>query len=319
MVSESSPDACAQQSMNVETDGWYIDFPGVQTGCMNPERAALASRPPVQGCRDEMKFKRSGSARMGYPVQTDVTMKMPQGNMTMHSEVTDLKTTTLDAALFEVPAGYREVNDQQQLMCMPQMGAMMGMGARGSRPTQTTASGEDGSGEGGEGEGGVQAQRATRPKRTGKVRVGVVKFDVGTAESAIAAADPLRTRLISQIEEVGAEAVPLDVTASDSHEKAEVAAKEQSCDYILYNELAGVAPAAASGSTKAKKLGGFLSKAAGVATGNVPTPTYDASLKFRLFAVGNPTARLESAQGGEPGASSAEASASSATEKKQQT
>ena len=308
ITSESSPDACNQNQMEMETDGWYIDFAGVQVGCVNPERAAMASRPPTSdGCRDQMRFKRSGSARMGYPVQVETTMKGPNGQpFTIRQEVTDLQTTTLDAALFEVPAGYREVQDQRALMCMGDMAAMM----RGARQTQAT-SGEDGSGEGGEGE-GVQTQRASRPKRAGKVRVGLVKFDVGTSDSGMAAADPLRMRLIQQLEEVGAEAVALDVKSSDSRETIEAAAKQQSCDYILYNELAMTAPQA-KGNT-GKKIGGFLSKAAGVASGNVPTPTYDASMKFRLFQTGDANVRLESVATGTSGASSAESAAEPALE-----
>lgn len=310
MTSESSPDACQQNQMEMETDGWYIDFPGVQVGCVNPERAMMASRPPAAGgCRDEMKFKRSGSARLGYPVQVETTMKGPNGQpFTIKQEVTELQNASLDASLFEIPAGYREVKDQQALMCMGDVAAMM----RGSRPTQTTASGEDGSGEGGEGEGSVQTQRAARPKRAGKVRVGVVQFDVPTSESALAAADPLRMSLIRQLEEVGAEAVALDVKSSDSRETIEKAAKEQSCDYILYNELAMTAPQAKGNA--GKKLGGFLSKAAGVASGNVPAPTYDASMKFRLFQTGDANVHLESVATGTSGASSAESAAEPALE-----
>lgn len=307
MTSESSPDACQKQQMDMTTDGWYIDFPGAQIGCASDSSAAVRMRPTQASCRDEMKFKRSGSARIGYPVQVETSMKGENGQtFTIRQEVTELTNATLDAAIFEVPAGYREVNDQQALMCMGDMAAMM----RGARQAQSQV--EDGDTTGGEGEGEAQTTRATRPKRAGKVRVGLVKFQASN-DAASAAAETLRNRLIVDLEEVGAEAVALDVNATDPRDQIEKACREQQCDYLLYNELALTAPAAAKGNA-GKKLGGFLSKAAGVATGNVPTPTFDASFKFRLFDINDPNVRLESVATGAGQSSSAEASATPALE-----
>ena len=69
--------------------------------------------------------------------------------------------------------------------------------------------------------------------------------------------------------------------------EAEVEAKAKQCDFILYTDLTGMKASAA------KKLGGFLGKAAGVGSGGVDKT--EAKVEFQLFAVGETAARLKSA------------------------
>jgi hypothetical protein len=115
MVTESSPDSCSPQKVRMESDGWYIDL---NVGFDCNEQAASAYRAPAQagGCRDTYRMKTVGSVRAGYPVHVTTTMTDQTGNQTSFTqEVTEISQATLDAALFEVPADYREVKDYAEM------------------------------------------------------------------------------------------------------------------------------------------------------------------------------------------------------------
>src|SRR5229473_5000732 len=107
MMSESSPDACQPQQMKMETDGWYINLEyGLSCGSARPPQ--MGGRPAPQGCRDRYQFKRTGPTNLGYPLIETTTMYGSDGSVqfTMSKEVIELSRQTLDAALFDVPAGY---------------------------------------------------------------------------------------------------------------------------------------------------------------------------------------------------------------------
>jgi len=119
MTSESSPDACNQDKMRMETDGWYIDL-NYGLDCQN--QAAMAQSQSYGGnqCRDEYRFKNTGSGKLGFPLDVTTTIYGADGRKTiMKREVVELSRTPLDTALFDVPAGYTEVKDYQQLMGIP--------------------------------------------------------------------------------------------------------------------------------------------------------------------------------------------------------
>ena len=107
---ESSPDACNPTKQRMETDGWYIDLTfGLDCDL---GAAQMAARQPVPqgGCRDRVAMKQVGSGRKGYPLIETTTMFGPDGSamFTSTKEVIDLSRDPLDAALFDVPAGYTE-------------------------------------------------------------------------------------------------------------------------------------------------------------------------------------------------------------------
>lgn len=118
-VVSASEGACNSMNMEMETDGWYADLPG-GASCMTD----MASSFPADqsDCVDEVRYKMEGAVNMGYPLSTTTTIKfnmgadgpaMPTSSSTQ--EVTDVSTATLDRALFEIPAGYREVKSTQEL------------------------------------------------------------------------------------------------------------------------------------------------------------------------------------------------------------
>src|SRR5215203_2741824 len=112
MVMDSTPDACSQNKMKMEIDGWYIDAAFALDCDMG--RAYQSYQPQATGgCRDRYETKQVGLAKKGFPVWEKTTMFGPNGTETFSSinEVIDFSQATLDPSLFDVPAGYREVAD----------------------------------------------------------------------------------------------------------------------------------------------------------------------------------------------------------------
>src|SRR5207244_13035313 len=81
MVTESSPEACAQTKTRMETDGWYIDF-NVEFNCGNQNSGGYNPTAKAGGCRDEYRMKQVGTARTGYPVQVTTTIYDENGKQT---------------------------------------------------------------------------------------------------------------------------------------------------------------------------------------------------------------------------------------------
>lgn len=117
---EASEGACSPMNMEMETDGWYIDFPG---GLNCATDGSSAPSFPQQGdCVDEVRFKTAGTAKLGHPIMTTTTMKFNTGaggpaipSSTSMQEVVEFSTAVLDKALFDIPAGYTEVKTVQEL------------------------------------------------------------------------------------------------------------------------------------------------------------------------------------------------------------
>jgi len=266
MAIESSPDACSPVNQRIETDGWYIDLAfglNCETG-----GSPMMRRPPVAGgCRDRVRVNRQGAARTGYPLIETTTMYGPNGEVTYttNKEVIELSREPLDAGLFDVPAGYVETKNSQELYGMPSVEAMM---------PQTTTGRQSVEGEQG------NLPNASNAKAPGTIRVGVVRIN-NKSDRAVSV-DSLRERLTSEIQSSGIEAVSLNAI---SPSEAGAEAKARQCDFILYTDIAGLKTSAA------KKLGGMFGRAAGV--GGIDKT--EAKVEYRLFAVGETAARLQSA------------------------
>ncbi len=90
-----------------ETDGWYIDLPGL--GCVDSEMKTsfrLSAENP-NGARDRHRYQTKGTARRGYAI--DETTRHTQGRMTYTTTVAlvEWSEAPLDPALFETPADFR--------------------------------------------------------------------------------------------------------------------------------------------------------------------------------------------------------------------
>ena len=258
---DSSPDACSQMKQRTETDGWYIDLP-FGLNCELGRNPMAAGRPARGGCQDRMHFRHEGTGRMGYPLVETTTTYGPDGNAmsTSTKEVIELSQEPLDAALFDVPAGYTETKNSQELFGMPSMDQLMGQAAKQSADDDALPS----------------TQQAKQP---GALRVGVVSINNRTDRQI--STESLRERLIGEIEGAGVDAITLNAASAT---EAEAEAKAKQCDFILYTDVAALKTSAA------KKIGGMFGRVAGV---NGVDKT-EAKIEYKLFAVGDASPRLQS-------------------------
>ncbi len=263
MQIESSPDACSPMKQRMETDGWYIDF-SFGLNCERGGAPQMGGMPSPGGCRDRVRFNRQGAARTGYPLQETTTMYGPDGGVVMTStkEVVELSREPLDAALFDVPAGYVETSNAQELYGMPSMDQLMSQATGRTRVDDDT---------------GANASVSSNRKAPGSIRVGVVQINNRTDRQI--STESLRERLIGEIEGAGVDAIALNASSAS---EAEAEAKAKQCDFILYTDVASMK------SSAAKKLFGRVAGVGGV-------DKTEAKIEYKLFAVGDGTARLQSA------------------------
>ena len=263
---ESSPDACTQTQQRMDTDGWYIDL----TYGLECELSPAQTTTPYTaqgGCRDQTVFKRTGAGRTGYALSETTTMYGPDGKVLFSTtkEVVEISRDPLDAALFDVPAGYTEAKDSSDLYATSAASAMA------SQPNTTAAQSDNSDNN--------SSNTNSETKAPGAVRVGVVTINNRSGKPV--STDSLRARLISNLAGAGLEAIPLNAI---SQTEAEVEAKTKQCDFILYTDLSGLKTSAA------KKIGGML----GQAIGTSGPAKSEAKVEFKLYKAGESTPRLQS-------------------------
>lgn len=112
MEMESNPEACSQMKSKMQIDGWYVDAE-FALECDSGVAYKPYRAPQSSGCQDRYVTKQVGTAKKGYPVWEKMTMFDPNGveSFSTINEVVEFSHATLDASLFDVPAGYREVKD----------------------------------------------------------------------------------------------------------------------------------------------------------------------------------------------------------------
>ena len=261
----ASPDACHPGKMRTELDGWYIDL-NVEFNCdLNRTPTMPTSGMPNVNCRDQVKTRREGTAKTGYPLIETMRYFGNDGQLmfSQTKEVIELSRATLDTALFDIPAGYTEATNTSELYGAPSIASMMsGMNQGqnvGSQPSAPAMSPTTGS-----------------TKRPGSLLVGIVQFNNKAGKPI--PLDSLRQRLIGSITGAGVDAIPLNAS---SQMEAEAEAKVKQCDFILYTDIAAL---------KMNKLGGMF----GSITGVPNVAKTEAKLEYKLFAIGESSPRLSS-------------------------
>jgi hypothetical protein len=260
---ESSPDACSPIKHKSELDGWYIDL-AVALDCQYG-RNQMTARAPVTGrCIDQTRFLREGNGKLGFPLIETVTMYGENGQVTFSTskEVVELSRDTLDAALFDVPAGYTEAATSAELYGAPSMGSVMASTSAMADTPSTPSSSTSMSG--------------VSMKRPGSVLIGVVQFNNKSGKAVTL--DVLRQRLIGQL--TGGDLSAIALNASSQME-AEVEAKTKQCDFILYTDVVTL---------KMSKVGGMFGQVTGV--GGLGKT--EAKIEYKLFATGESAPRLQS-------------------------
>ncbi|HET9710598.1 MAG TPA: hypothetical protein VFP64_01910 [Pyrinomonadaceae bacterium] len=252
MVKKASPDAC-DKDMKVETDGWYIDF---QYAFECPGQTQKTPTPPVHtqpGCRDDVRTRTIGSAKLGFPLLVTTTIYQPDGRTsTMTQEVLELSRESLSASLFDVPEGYALAKDMQELYGMgsvatstPNRPSANSSSESASQPnstnTMTTPSAE---------------------KKPGVLRIGLVMPKVQmSAGNAAQTAEAVRNGFAQYLQGPSIEVMPLTATMASSVIEE---ARQKQCDYVLYVSM----------TVKKGGGGGMFGRAigniAGSAAGHIP-------------------------------------------------
>lgn len=269
---ESSPDACSPLNMHMEQDGWYIDLNFGLNCELGGGPPAMARPGGAGGCQDRFSSRHVGKGRTGFPL-IETTIGYDQNGKEQYritKEVADLSRQPLDASLFDIPAGYTETSNSQDLYAMNQS-QMMQQVMKGQDPT---------------GSSNAAATDPAEAARPGAIRIGVVQLNNKTKASL--STEELRGRLVASISNGGIEAIPLNAI---SLSEAQTEAKEKQCAYILLTDISSLKTASAG-----KKLGGMLGRATGVDTGSAGKS--EAKIDFKLFATGSSSAKLSSSESG---------------------
>lgn len=263
MSFQSSPDACNQQQMKMDTDGWYINLEyGLNCGTMRPPQTNSGAE--RTGCRDRYEYKTTGPQNLGYPLVETTTMYGADGSVTasITKEVVELSRQTLDASLFDIPAGYTEAKSQQDMYSASSMGETMAMSRPNSNPTSESGT-----------------STATSNAR---VRVGVAQLNNKTKTSA--STDSLRDQLVAVLKGEGIEAVALNAS---SPKEAAIEAESKDCNYLLFTDIATLKTPSTG-----KKIGGMLGRATGV--GSSEAGKAEVRLDYRLVPTAGASAIAQS-------------------------
>jgi len=306
---DAPPEACNPGQVEIESDGWYIDLPSFS--CPAERRSAPVMRPTRPDCVDQVRYKRTGAGKLGFPLSVTTKIKTggvdaesAGGGMTTTLEVSDISTVTLDPSLFDIPAGYTEAANMQELYGMPAYtsgvaGVMPGGGDRTPEAVPPSSSATP-----------LPAAATIGAKRPGTIRVGVAAINNRTGGEV--SLDDLRARLVGEISGEGIEAVPLDASQQMA---AEAEAKQKDCDMLLMTDLSTLKQSSAG------KIGGMFGHAVGVPTGGAEK--FESRVDFHLYAVGgasqldsNATAKEDGAQASVGSALDKEAKAVAAAARK---
>lgn len=254
LVKTASPDAC-DKDQKVETDGWYIDFQYTFECPTQGQKHQTYVPPQRPGCKDEIRAKTIGSAKLGFPVLVTTTIYQPDGRTTtMTQEVLELSREPLAASLFDVPAGYTLAKDSNELYGIST--AATASAAYNPRPnssaastTSTTASTPN-------------VANSSTPRKPGVIRIGIMLPKVQlTSGDTTQAAETLRKSFAGYL---NAPAIEVLTLSAQLPAQALEEARQSQCDYIL------------SASMNVKKGGGgsmfgkAIGNIAGSAAGHIP-------------------------------------------------
>jgi hypothetical protein len=238
----------------MEIDGWYIDA-AFALDC-DLGNAYANYQPPATpgGCRDRYVTKTVGTAKKGFPVWEKTTMFGPNGaeSFSTINEVIEFSQATLEASLFEPPAGYREVKD---FASMYSTGMPSTAPSSADNPVSTPAA--------------TTNPQPTKPaealpaKKAGVIRIGVVTVKTDKVAEGMNAgnlASAVQATLTEKLKAPNVEAVPIQATVLS---QVEAEARQKECDYIVYTTVSHKKGGGGFGSV-------FGSTAAQVAAATVP-------------------------------------------------
>jgi hypothetical protein len=269
MMTESSPEACQKVKTKMEIDAWYIDA-AFGLDC-NLNNRYQSYRPADQrGCQDRAEVKQIGAAAKGYPVWTKTTMFDDNGqpSFSYEQEVLEFSQGPLDAALFDVPAGYREVKDFSQAAIAPSDNTAT-TAARANENSGVTAKVKS------------MAAKSADPstevgaKKAGVIRLGLAAVKTGSVGEGLSAADlaaAIRNTLVEYLKSPGVEVVLIEAKLPS---QIDAEAKQKECDFVITTNAehkkggGGKFGAFAPALSHVASLGGYGGSTAGAVAGQV--------------------------------------------------
>jgi hypothetical protein len=251
MVMDSTPDACSPVKNKMEIDGWYIDATFAYE--CDSQRTYTPYRPQANGgCNDRYETKQIGTAKKGFPVWEKTTMFNPDGGESFSTinEVLEFSHATLDPSLFDIPAGYREVNDFASAMSANMGATEPSQPETGASPSVSTAANQPNN----------AASTPLGPKRPGVLRFGIVSVKTGNVAEAMNARDlglAVQNSLMKSLQTQNVEVVAIQGAGA----AIQTEAQQKECDFVVFTDVAH------------KKGGGgfgsFLGNSASTIAGNV--------------------------------------------------
>jgi hypothetical protein len=230
METASSPEACNKTKSKMETDGWYIDATfGV--GCEMERYASYSAKNSGGGCQDKFEMKQNGAGKRGYPLYEKMTMFDENGKESFStiSEVLEFSKATLDDALFDVPAGYREVKNAAEMYQTASY-------ENGSNSNDYNAPANSGMSQ------NVQNLAKENPtstteigaKKAGTIRIGLASVKVNAVGEGLNGNDlaaAIQNTLIGYLKGTKVEIVQLEAKLPSAISEE---AKSKECDYVLF-------------------------------------------------------------------------------------
>lgn len=269
---ESSPDACAPTKSKMVTDGWYIDA-DFALDCDYANYRGYGMKNVRGGCQDKYELKQIGATKRGYPVIEKMTMFDESGKetFTMTNEVIELSSANLDAALFDVPSGWREVKDSQSLYTSVSSNSSNTNYSSSNQSSSQNTTGLSSTVRNNNSQTSQMTSNTLEPKKDGVVRIGLVGVKTGSVGEGINGAElanAIQNSLGEYLKGTKVEIVPFEAKL-ESAINAE--AKEKECDYVLYATVSHKKGGGGFGFGKA--LGAVVQQTGGGSWGNTAANT----------------------------------------------
>ncbi len=264
---EASADACTpMKKTKMVTDGWYIDA-AFALDC-DYNNGGYYNSYNAGGCRDKYDVKTIGTAKRGYPVIEKMTMYDENGKetFTMTNEVLELANATLDAALFDIPQGWREVKDQSAMYAMTE--SSQTTTNYNSTTTQNSSTNNSTLGSTVQTMNSPQVANSAatlEAKKEGVVRIGLASVKTGAIGEGINPAElagAIQNTFAQYFKGTKVELVLLEAKLQSA---IDAEAEEKDCDYVLY---ATVSHKKGGGFGFGKALGAVVAQTGGGNWGN---------------------------------------------------
>jgi hypothetical protein len=244
----SSPDSCNPVNSKMEIDAWYIDATFAVACDTNRQYRPYQASKNGGGCQDKLNVKTVGAAKTGYPVYQKMTMfdNNGQPNFSTVQEVLEISNTTLDAGLFDIPQGYREVKNASEMYssaAMQSASSSSGSGNYGSQNYGQSYGSNSGASNSSiaqnvqklsQNNSNISTSNGAEDKKPGVVRLGLANVKTGSVGEGLNAQDlaaAIKNSLVEYLKTPKIELVQLEAKLPSAIADE---AKEKQCDYVIY-------------------------------------------------------------------------------------